>query len=205
MFKYLEEKTATEQENIRKTIQELLRQTCILKVKCDPATLEVRDNPGYQILSRHRDFISDYLAVLGCELIHEPQEQIFYLSGEAMPVEHLNLFTTKLVLLLKLIYRDKIMGSGLNATTTNLSEIREYGRDANLLTKKMTAQEWQEALAVLRLHQMIELPGAVRNVEDKTPIYINPTINIYLKTADIAQLLEKFQAEGTGLTQEEEE
>lgn len=205
MFKYLEEKTAAEQESIRKAIQELFLQTCVLKVKCDPVTLKVRDNPGYQVLSRHRDFISDYLDVLGCELLHEPQEQIFYLAGEAMPVEHINLFTTKLVLLLKLIYRDKIMGNGLDATITTLSEIREYGRNANILTKKVPAQEWQEALAVLRQHQMIELPGAVRSIEDRTPVYINPTINLYLKTADITRLVEQFMTEGAELTQEEEE
>lgn len=27
-----------------------------------------------------------------------------------------------------MIYRDKIMGEGLHATTTNLAEIREYGK-----------------------------------------------------------------------------
>lgn len=204
MFKYLEEKTTAEQESIRKAIQELLMQTCVLKVKCDPVTLEVRDNPSYQVLNRHREFLSDYLAVLGCELLHEPQAQIFYLAGEAMPVEHINLFTTKLVLLLKLIYRDKIMGNGLNATITTLSEIREYGRNADLLTKKVPVQEWQEALSVLKRHQMIEIPGAVRNVEDRTPVYINPTINLYLKAADIVRLLEKFQTEEMETTQEEE-
>ena len=39
MFSYLEERTPAEVEAIRRTIQELLRQTCILQVKCDPATL----------------------------------------------------------------------------------------------------------------------------------------------------------------------
>lgn len=42
--------------------------------------------------------------------------------------EHMSLMTTKLVILLKMIYRDKIMGEGLHATTTNLAEIREYGK-----------------------------------------------------------------------------
>ena len=72
MINYLQEFSATEQENIKKTIQDLFRQTCILQTKCDPATLIVRDNPRYQVCARHREFIADYLSVLGCELIHDP-------------------------------------------------------------------------------------------------------------------------------------
>ena len=47
MFTYLEELTVTEAEQVRKTIQALFRQTCILQVKYDPATLTPRDNPQY--------------------------------------------------------------------------------------------------------------------------------------------------------------
>lgn len=193
MLLYMQEKTLTEQESIRKIILELFRQTCVLKTKCDPVTLAVRDNPGYQLISKHRAFIEDYLAVLGIELCHEPQEQIYYLQGEGLPTEHLNLFCTKLVLLLKLIHRDKILGNGLGAITTNLSEIREYGRNTGLLSKKNTMTEWQEALSVMKVHQLIELPGAVRNVEDLTPIYINATISLILRTSDLSRMLRSFK------------
>ena len=54
MFTYLEELTVTEAEQVRKTIQALFRQTCILQVKYDPATLTPRDNPQYEICARHR-------------------------------------------------------------------------------------------------------------------------------------------------------
>ena len=36
MFEYMENVSPNEAENIRKTIQDLLRQTCILQMKCDP-------------------------------------------------------------------------------------------------------------------------------------------------------------------------
>ena len=39
MFEYMENVSQSEAENIRKTIQDLFRQTCILQVKCDPVTL----------------------------------------------------------------------------------------------------------------------------------------------------------------------
>lgn len=205
MFKYLEELSPTEVENVRKTIQALLRQTCILQVKYDPATLEARDNVRYQSCVKHREFIADYLAVLGCELIHDPQDHMFRIAGDGVLVEKMSLTTTRLILLLKLIYRDKIMGEGLHATVTNLAEIREYGKNTNLLPDRLSVQEWQNALNVMRVHQMIDLPGAILNIEDRTPIYIYSTVNIFCTAADINELVKRYQTEVDELLYEQKE
>ena len=205
MLEYMENVSQSEAENIRKTIQDLLRQTCILQVKCDPVTLIQRDNPRYQVCSRNREFIADYLSVLDCELIHDPQEHIFRITGDGVLTERMSLMTTKLVILLKIIYRDKIMGEGLRATTTTLAEIREYGKNTNLITRRPTAQEWQEALLLMKTHQMIELPGAVANLEDNTPIYIYSTVNIFCSAMDINELVRQYQNEVEELMDDEAE
>ena len=133
--------------------------------------------------------------MLGCELTHDPQEHIFRLTGEGVATERLNLTTTLLILILKLIYRDKIMGEGLNATMTTLEEMREYGKNTNLITRKLTDAEWRDALYVMRVHQMIDVPGAVKDVEDTTPIYIYSTINLYCASLDIDKIVEKYREE----------
>ena len=193
MLEYMGQVSPKEAEDIRKTIQDLFRQTCILQVKCDPVTLIQKDNPRYQVCLRHREFISDYLSVLDCELIHDPQEKLFRIAGTGVVVEHMSLMTTKLVILLKLIYRDKIMGEGLHATVTNLAEIREYGQNTNLITRRLTAQEWKESLLLMKTHQMIEIPGAVDNLEDETPIFIYSTVNIVCSALDVNELVKKYQ------------
>lgn len=193
MLEYMGQVSPKEAEDIRKTIQDLFRQTCILQVKCDPVTLIQKDNPRYQVCLRHREFISDYLSVLDCELIHDPQEKLFRIAGTGVVVEHMSLMTTKLVILLKLIYRDKIMGEGLHATVTNLAEIREYGQNTNLITRRLTAQEWKESLLLMKTHQMIEIPGAVDNLEDETPIFIYSTVNIFCSALDVNELVKKYQ------------
>ena len=109
MLEYMENVSQNEAENIRKTIQDLFRQTCILQTKCDPVTLIQKDNPRYQVCARNREFIADYLQVLDCELVHDPQEHIFRITGDGVLTERMTLLTTKLVILMKLIYRDKIM------------------------------------------------------------------------------------------------
>lgn len=195
MFKYLEELAVTEAEQVQRVIQALFRQTCILQVKYDPATLTPRDNPQYEFCARHRNFIADYVEVLGCELVHDAQEHVFRLAGEHVPQEKLSLTSTVILLLVKLIYRDRIMGEGLNAPLTTLTEIREYGRNTNLITEKLTQAQWREALYLMRTHQVIDVPGAVRDVEDDTPIYIYSTVNLYVTAADINALIEEYRGE----------
>lgn len=195
MVSYMEELSVTEAENLKKTISKLFRQTCILQVRYDPVTLSPRDNSDYEICVRHRNFIEDYLSVLGCELIHDPQEHIFQLSGEGVEIEKMSPTATIIILLVKMIYRDKILGEGLNATVTTLEEIREYGKNTNLLNRKLTVAEWRDVLYLMSRHQMIELPGAVRDVEDRTPIYLYSTINLYVSAADINALVEEYREE----------
>ena len=144
MFEYLESISITEGEQIKKTIQALFRQTCILQVKYDPATL------------------------------------------------------------IKLIYKDKIMGEGLNAPVTTLKEMREYGKNTNLIVRKLKADEWKASLYLMRLHQIIDVPGAVRDVEDDTPIYIYSTINLYVTAKDMNDLIEEYREEADGYETAEE-
>lgn len=204
MIRYMEELSPNEAAGIKKTIQDLFRQTCILQVKCDPVTLVQRDNSRYRICANHREFIADYLSVLDCELVHDPHEHIFRIKGEGMPTDRLTLTGTRILLILKVIYRDKIMGEGLNATVTSLEEIREVGSHTNLLARKLTVQEWQDALTMLKTHQIIELPGAIGSLEDDSPIYIYSTINIFCSSAEINELVKNY-ADAEEFTSEESE
>ena len=97
-----------------------------------------------------------------------------------------------------MIYRDKILGEGLNATVTNLAEIREYGKNTNLINEKLTMAEWKDALYVMSKHQIIEVPGAIQNVEDQTKIYIYSTINLYCSGVDIQALIKEYVDEEGG-------
>ena len=200
MFEYMSQLSQTEQENVKKVIRDLFRQTCILKIKYDPETLVAKDNSAYHTCNKHRAFIENYLQVLDCELQHDSQEHIFRLVGEGVPLLKISLTTTKILLLLKLIYKDKILGEGLNASVTNLREIRTYGMNTGLLTGKLTVGEWNEALNIMKRHQILEIAGAVSNLDDETPLYIYSTINMYCPAKEINELIKKYKGE-----EEEEE
>ena len=195
MIDYLENLPITEAEKLRKTISSLFRQTCILQEKYDPVTLVPSDNEQYEICNRHKDFMESYLAVMGCEMVHDSQERVFRLVGDGAEALTLSRTSTIIMLLTKMIYRDKIMGQSLSATVTNLEEYREYGKNTNLLNQKLTDGEWKEALSLMKKHQVIEYPGALRDLEDHTPIYIYSTINLYCSSAMINELLKAYREE----------
>ena len=73
MEQYLESLSVTEAEKLKKTILSLFRQTCILQEKYDPVTLVPSDNEQFAICRTHRNFIENYLSVLGCELLYDSQ------------------------------------------------------------------------------------------------------------------------------------
>ena len=195
MIDYLENLPITEAEKLRKTISSLFRQTCILQEKYDPVTLVPSDNEQYEICNRHKDFMESYLAVMGCEMVHDSQEHVFRLVGDGAEALTLSRTSTIIMLLTKMIYRDKIMGQSLSATVTNLEVYREYGKNTNLLSQKLTDGEWKEALSLMKKHQVIEYPGALRDLEDHTPIYIYSTINLYCSSAMINELLKAYREE----------
>ena len=202
-MEYIESLSLSEADNLKKTIGRLFRQTCILQMRYDPETLIPKDNPDYETCVRHKEFIEDYLSVLGCELIHDPQEHIFLLKGEGVEPEKLSLTTTIILLIVRILYRDKILGEGLEATVTNLKEIRSYGRNTGLLNRKLTTAEWRDALYLMNRHQIIEVPGAVKDVEDETPIYLYSTINLYIRNSDIGELIEEYKEDAVNETIEE--
>jgi len=195
MLDYMEQLSVTEVEALKQAILVLFRQTCVIQIKYNAATLVPKDNPLYGVIQYHYNFIRDYLEVIGCELNYDIQEKLYWISGEGVTHERLSETATLLILLLKLIYRDKIMGAGLKATQTTWREIREYGKNTNLISHKLTRGDWREAFGVLKTHQVVEIPCAVNNIEDETPIYIYGTINIYCRTSQISSLIEMYREE----------
>lgn len=195
MVHYLEGLSVTEAAKLKKTVAALFRQTCILQEKYDPAALAPIDNEQYGICVKHRSFLEAYLEVMGCELVHDAKEHIFRITGEGVPAEAVPKSAAILILLVKMIYRDKIMGEGLMEPVTNLAEIREYGKNTGLLNGKLPDLEWNEALGQMKRHQIIEYPGALRDMDDTTPIYIYSAVNLYVSFALLHELMEQYKEE----------
>ena len=125
--------TPQEAEELKKTIRDLMRQSCIIETKYDTDRDCLKDNPRYRICMRHREFLTDYFDVMGCALVYDPQDHFFRLTGDGVGTEKFSETTTLFILLMKLIYKEKIMGEGLKATVTTLEEVPSLGWKARSL------------------------------------------------------------------------
>ena len=76
-MKYIEELSQSEAAGIKKRYRICFARPVFAGKMMTRVTLVQRDNPRYRICANHREFISDYLSVLDCELVHDPQEHIF--------------------------------------------------------------------------------------------------------------------------------
>ena len=47
----------------------------------------------------------------------------------------------------------------------------------------------------MKRHQIIEYPGALRDMDDTTPIYIYSTVNLYVSSAMLNELMEQYKEE----------
>ena len=76
-----------------------------------------------------------------------------------------------------------------------LNNIRGINNLFKVLNQKLPDGEWKSALAIMKKHQIVEYPGALRDLEDDTPIYIYSTINLYCSSALINELIEAYREE----------
>ena len=85
------------------------------------------------------------------------------------------------------------MGEGRKATVTNLEELRRHGVDTGILNRKLTDREVYEAVSVMKTHQMLEIPCAIGDLEDDTPIYLYNMINVFCRGAAVTELYQRYK------------
>ena len=193
MIEYVNSLTPQEAEELKRTIRDLMRQSCIIETKYDTDRDCLKDNPRYRVCMRHREFLTDYFDIMGCTLVFDPQDHFFRLSGDGVGLEKFSETTTLFILLMKLIYKEKIMGEGLKSTVTNLEEVRRHGVDTGILNRKLTDREVYEAVSVMKTHQMLEIPCAIGDLEDDTPIYLYNMINVFCRGAAVTELYQRYK------------
>ncbi|MCD7909590.1 MAG: hypothetical protein LUH04_18280, partial [Clostridium sp.] len=50
-----------------------------------------------------------------------------------------------------------------------------------------------EAVSVMKTHQMLEIPCAIGDLEDDTPIYLYNMINVFCRGAAITELYQRYK------------
>lgn len=196
MFEGYEELTAVEQERMQETIRLLWSQTFLLERKYDKKSGRLVSDKNYEFCDRHREFLTDYFAVAGIRLQQDTELGVIYIQGAEGVGEKLPKLATIYLLLLKLIYDEKMaaVSSSVNIVTT-FGELNGKVGEFRLARGLSSMTEIRRAFSLLKKYQMIEFLDLPEELNENTRIIIYPCINLVLMREDIEGLLCSFEEE----------
>lgn len=190
------ELTGQEKERMQEVIRLLLSQTFLHERRYEKKYGRLMPNPAYDFCERHMEFLTDYFSVAGIRLGQDSELGTIYIQGAEGVGEKLPKLATIYILLLKLIYDEKMaaVSSSVNIVAT-LGELNAKAGEFRLVRGLPSMTEMKRAFAALKKYQLIELLDAVEEQNENTRILIYPCINLVLQREDIAGLLESFAEE----------
>ena len=194
MIDYYEALSGTEQDEVSESIKLLYRQTFLLERTYDRKTKRYQANREFYQCSRHLEFIRNYFAIMGVEVVENSQLGLIYIRGEQIVGEKLPKLATLYVLILKLIYDEQMssVSTSVNVVTT-LSEIHEKLGTYRILKKQPSVTEIRRSLAILKKYQVVEPLDVLEELDGFSRLVIYPTIHVVLMGDDVRALLDTFR------------
>ncbi len=197
MIGYYEQLMLEEQEELSDAIGLLQSQTYVLEKKYDKRIGRYQTNKAYRVLEKHLDFIKDYFKIARTDVIENTQYGIIGLKSENVQGEKLSKLTSVFVLLLKLLFDEK-MGEASNSihVYVALQEVYEKIQLFHLWdNKSISPTDLRRTLAVLKRYQVIEVLDPMAEVTPETKLIIYPTIHMVLNPEDVGAILEQYRSD----------
>jgi len=195
MIQYYKDLSEEEQEEVTKTISLLQAQTFILERKYDKKTARYQYNKEYRVCEKHLEFLMEYFKIAGIELIENRQYGVMALRSSHLLGEKLSKLTTIFILLLKLIFEEK-MNSVSNAVHVYASLDEVYDK-INLFrlwdNKALPITEIKKTITVLRKYQIIDLLDFDGEIKGETNLILYPSINLLLHAEEVRNIITQYQ------------
>lgn len=195
MIQYYKELSEEEQNELTKTIKLLQTQTFILERKYDKKTARYQYNKEYRVCEKHLEFLIEYFKIAGIDLIENRQYGVMTLSGNHLLGEKLSKLTTIFILLLKLIFEEK-MNSVSNSIHVYAALGEVYDK-INLFrlwdNRALPITEIRKTIAILRKYQIIDLLEFDGELNAETKLIIYPSINLLLHAKEVKNIITQYQ------------
>lgn len=203
MIPYFNELLQEEKEELTGAIRLIERQTYVLERKYDRKTGRYQYVKEYRTLDRHMEFLREYLNISGISICEDVQLGAIYIRGEAVMAERLPRLATLYLLILKVIYDEKLSeASSIQAVHTTLGEINER-LSVFKLTDRLAPTEVRKALSLLKKYQLIEPVDQLDDLDGSMKLIIYPTVNLVLTGNDVRELLAQLGEQPEGGIEED--
>ena len=196
MFEGYEELNTQDVEWMQEVIRTLLAQTFLPERKYDKKYGRMMPDRMYDFCDRHLEFLTEYFAVAGIKLCQDTELGIIYLEGTDGIGEKLPKLATIYLLLLELIYDEKMaaVSSSVNVITT-FGELNGKAGEFHVLKSLPSITEMRRTIALLKKYQIIEPLDVLEELNESTRLVIYPCIHTVLLGDDIRELLATFSEE----------
>lgn len=196
MFKYYKELATSEQEKLKDVITQLLAQSFILERKYDRKKGRMVLNKDFYFCENHMEFLTQYFEVAGIRLQKNTELGSIYIQGNATLGEKLPKLATIYLLLLKLLYDEKMasVSSSVNVVVT-FAELNTKVGEFRLVKGLSSLSEVKRAFGILKKYQMVEVLDSLDELSEQTRILVYPCINLVLLQEDMVGLLQSFSQE----------
>lgn len=205
MFEYYKELATTDQEKLKDVITQLLAQSFILERKYDRKKGRMVLNKDFYFCENHMEFLTQYFEVAGIRLQKNTELGSIYIQGNATLGEKLPKLSTIYLLLLKLLYDEKMasVSSSVNVVVT-FAELNTKVGEFRLVKGLSSLSEVKRAFGILKKYQMVEVLDSLDELSEQTRILVYPCINLVLLQEDMVGLLQSFSQEEGELTDGEQ-
>lgn len=195
MIQYYSELQEDEQEEVTQAIMLLHAQTFVLERKYDKKTARYQYNKEYRVCEKHLEFLMEYFKIAGIELIEDRQYGVMALRGSNLLGDKLSKLTTIFVLLLKLIFEEK-MNSVSNSVHV-YATLNEVYDKINLFrlwdNKALPVTEIRKTIAALRKYQIIDLLDFDGEISGETKLIVYPPINLLINAEEVRSIISQYQ------------
>lgn len=183
-------------EKLRQAIRMLLQQTYLLEYKYDKRNMRLVRNTEYDFCSMQMTFLKEYFAVAGIRMEEDTELGVIYIQGASGIGEKLSKLTTIYILLLKLLYDEKManISNSVNIVVT-FGELSSKVGEFRLMKSLSSMTDIKRSLKQLKKYQLVELLDGMEEITENTRIIIYPTINLVLRQEDVSGLLQSFENE----------
>jgi Domain of unknown function (DUF4194) len=195
MIPYYKELEEPEQEEITQAIMLLQSQTFVLERKYDKKTARYQYNKEFRVCEKHLDFLMEYFKIAGIDLIENRQYGVMALRSSHLLGEKLSKLTTIFVMLLKLIFEEKMnsVSNSIHVYTT-LNEVYDKINLFRLWDNKaISMTEVKKTIAVLRKYQIIDLLDFDGEISGDTKLIVYPSINLLLQSEEVRNIMTQYQ------------
>ena len=194
MLEQYQEWNTIEQETMQEVIRRLLSQTFLLDRKYDKKSGRMASDREYEFCADHMAFLTEYFAVAGITIHQNYELGIIYIQGAEKQGERLTKLTTLYLLLLKLIYDEKMAAvSGSTQAFTTVGELNGKLGEFRLVRGLPSVTEQKKAFAALKKYQIVEFLDAYDEMGENSRILIYPSVNLILMREDARELIRTFE------------